>query len=248
MKMIPVIKENVKSLFFDFSLPIVVIVILLLNLYIGISQKIFTEPPTPFPYWMMYFFDSIILVLYSGYIGTKFFANEFDKNTMITLIATPLGKKGVYAGKIIADFAIIVLLAILVFLQVVIFFMVWGPVPYLFLYWYGLFTLTLLVSMLFSSFLAVIVGCIIKKTGLTLLTVSIYTIFSFFSLAFMPLSDYIVDNRIMYTLIFPSLGIWYMHLSISYYAIIYPTVTILGAFSTLLMFLTSYWVFMGVRV
>jgi len=248
MNVSPVIKENIRSLFLDFSLPSVITLVLLLNFYIAINNKIFTEPPTPFPFWFMYFFDVIALILYAGYIGTKFFAREFDKNTMITLIVTPLGKRGVYIGKLLAGIFIIGLISLLVFLQTVFFFMVWGPVPYLFLYWYGVFTVVLFISMLFSFFLTIIVGSLIKKTGLTLLSVSLYTIFSFFAVAFMPINDYIVDNRMAYVLIFPGLELWYMHLSISYYAVIYPVWALIGTLSTLLMGFASYWVFLGVKV
>ncbi len=248
MKVSPVIKENIRSLFLDFSLPSVITLTLLLNFSIAINNKIFTEPPKPFPFWFMYFFDVIALTLYAGYMGSKFFAREFDKNTMITLIATPLGKRGVYTGKLLAGVVIISLISLLVFLQSVFFFMVWGPVPYLFLCWYGAFTITLFITMLFSFFLTIIAGSLIKKTGLTLLSISLYTIFSFFVIAFMPINDYIVDNRMAYILIFPGQGIWYMHLSISYYAVIYPTSMLLGALSTLFMGITSYWIFMGVKV
>ncbi len=82
MKNTAVIEENIKSLFFDFSLVAVLSLLLLINLFIALTQNIFKEPPTPFPYWLMYFFDSLILIVYGGYVGTKFFAREFDKKTI----------------------------------------------------------------------------------------------------------------------------------------------------------------------
>ncbi len=243
-----VVKENIKFLFLDFSLPLAVTSIFLLNMLIALEENLFIDLSTPFPFWLMYTFDTIILILYGGYIGTKFFAREYDKNTMITLIVTPAGKKGIYVGKAIAGIGVIVLISALVFLQSITFFSVCRAIPYLFLYWYGLFTIVVILSMLFSFFLAIIISCIIKKTGLSLLVVSVYTVFSFFALAFMPVENYIIDNRIAYTLLFPSLGIWYMHLSISYYAVIYPLSLLFSFISTLMLGITSYWVFMGVKL
>ncbi len=248
MKNTAVIEENIKSLFFDFSLAAVLSLLLLINLFIALTQNIFKEPPTPFPYWLMYFFDSLILIVYGGYVGTKLFAREFDKKTITALIVSPLGKKGVYIGKIIAGIIVIIIISASILIQAIAFYMVWGPIPYLFLYWYGYFSAILIFSYLFAFFLSITVGSLIKRTSISLLISSVYSLFSFFILIFMPVEDYVIDQRFFYSVFFPSLVLWYEHLSISGYATLQPGLIGMGALGTVFMCVISYFVFMGVRV
>ena len=247
MKTYPVIIENIKSLFFDISLPIIVSLSLILNLFIAFFYHIFDEPPTEYPFWFMIFFDSMLFMIYGGYVGTKYFAWEFDKNTIIPLILTPIGKNRVYAGKIIALITVGVIISSIVFLQIILFLARWCFAPLIFLYWYGFYSLLLLFSVLFSMFIAVSFGVLIKRTGLTLLISSTYLIFSFFTIGFAPM-EYVVDSRIFYTSIFPILGIWYTHLSLTYYAL-FPLLVLYLSFSGMLFVLAiSYLLYKGVRL
>ena len=247
MKAYPIIRESVRSSILDFSFPLVAILLLIVNIVIGVENKIFTETPTPYPFWLIFFFDSFIFMIYGGYLGTKYFAREFDKNTMISLVVTPAGRNGVYVGKLVGGLIVIGTLSLIVFFQILAFLGVWGDIAYLLWYWYGMHTLVLFISSLYIMLLAIAIGVLVKKTGATLLVSSFYVILSLFILAFMPMR-YAVDDRVYYSIFFPNLGIWYLKLSISSYAIVYSFPILLGAIGALFIALISFFLFKGVRL
>ena len=241
-----IIREHLRSVFLDFSFTTLVISLLLLNEAIMLKFNFFEDSVYFYTIWFIFFFNGLALTAYGGYIGSKFFAKEFENNIFVSLIVTPLKRFGVFMGKSIAAVLVGMIVVLIIFLQVIFSMLYYGAVPYLFIYWCSVYAYLAFLSYLFSFFLAVSVGVLIRKNGLTMLLSSIYTIASFFVLAFVPM-NYVMDSRFYYSLFFPMIGTWYSHLLIEFYAILYNIIYIIPTVGVLWIFVVSLLLFRGVK-
>ncbi len=242
-----IIREHLRSVFFDYSFTTLIIFLLLLNEAILLKFNFFGDGIDFYTLWVIFLFNGLALTAYGGYVGSKFFAKEFENNILVSLIVTPLKRFGVFMGKTIATVLIGFLSVLIIFLQVILSLLYYGTVPYLFIYWSSVYAYLAFLSYMFSFFLTVSVGVLTRKNGLTMLLSSIYTITSFFVLAFLPM-NYIIDNRFYYSLFFPMIGIWYSHLLIDFYAVISNIVYIVPTVGVLWILLLSFLLFKGVKM
>ena len=240
------IREHLRSVLLDYSFATLSIFLMMLNEVILFETKFFEEQNINVM-WLIFLFNGLALTAYGGYLGSKFFAREFENNVIVSLIVTPLKRLGVFIGKSMAAVLIGVMIALVIFLQMIFSLLYYGAVPFLFFYWIGVYGYLAFLSYLFSFFLAVSLGIFIRKNGLTMLVSSIYTISSFFIFAFLP-TDYVMDSRIYYSLFFPMVGVWYEHLMIEFYSVLYPMVYVIPTIGVLWIFAISLLLFRGVKL
>ncbi len=247
MKMTVFWKE-VKSVFSDYSVPIVVAVMFVVNYFVYMYNNVPEFGEDRFTLWESFMFDTLVIIAYAGFLGNKLFTREIEKKTLPVLLITPIGRRGVYFQKILSGMFIVGVLSLLLFFQPLFTFIQLGTVSYLFIYWSALFTIILFLAGLFSMFLSISTGVLIKKSTYTMLISSVYVIVSFFMLVAVPMVYDLSGRVYLLTVVFPFISNRYVFLAISAVGIAPVSMILLPFLGVLWMWIMSYLLYMGVRL
>lgn len=236
-----VIHHSIRSSILDYSLPIVVIIILILNFVSFYTSNLFeTTPEDPISFSTIItgvsFTGALIFILYGGYLGSKFYSKEFEDETIHSLFMLPSGRTVVYTGKLIAGFSLLSLVTIVTYIQTYFSLRTWGDISLLTMTWGFNFIFMAFICGLFVFLLSIIVSIVTKKVLSTMLFVLAYTIFTF-AMGFFEADKLVYDVKTYLMLIaFPFRALTYMDYCIIHHCIIDYTliyVPLLGVAITL---------------
>jgi len=246
-----IIKKSIFTVFLDRSFFIVLSLIVLINsasLYF--YEVIFTEQfhhSFQEPFLLSSISSSILLMIYGGYLGNKFFIKEIEEKRMESLFMIPGGRDQVYFGKTLASVIILAIISLISFVNIYLSLSHWGILSSLTISRTAIYILSAFYASLFTFFISIIIGLSSKKSNFSILFTTIYIVISFFvaSVIFFP-----EESLSIYTLvlIFPFLNVRYSGLFIREVGGLPNIFVLLPLISILIAFVVSHFKFRGVRL
>lgn len=179
-----IMKKTIKTAVLDNSFLMILLILLSINavsLYYYESVLIeglhhsFKEP-----FFMISLSSSILLMIYGGYLGTKFFVRELEEKRMSSLFMLPEGRDPIYFGKICAGLFILGTITVLSFIQIYLSLNYWGSISLLTVLRISGYLISIFLASIFVFFISIIIGISTKKSMGSMLFSMVFVVFSFF--------------------------------------------------------------------
>ncbi len=244
-------KKSIQTIIMDYSFLVILSLVVCLNITSFMYYDTFLTDKFNHsfqnPLLLTSVSSSIILMIYGGYLGNKFFAEEIERKRMPTLLMIPDGKNPVYFGKILAGLFVLISITFLSFLHIYLSFHYWGTI--------SLLTVTRIFSYLISSFLAstfvfflsVVIGLSTKKSMASMLFTTVYVVGSFFATRLVRYAETGI-NAYTKVIVFPFLNIRFCELFILKYGNLPSVLLLIPLVSIFWSFIISYILFRGVKL
>ncbi len=203
------LKKSIQNIVYDLSFLIMIIITFGVNYWVFDRADLFQDGMRSTIAYQSYTLLAVIIMIYSGYIGAKFFAREFDKKTISALFVEKSNRTSVYFGKALSGVGIVGFLHLISFLHIYFAFLYYGKVSQLMAVWIFKYTIISLIACLVIFFLSVNLSILFKKELPTILVTSIWSVISFFSMIFIPEFPEFGDRMYVLVLLFPFSAIQY---------------------------------------
>ncbi|GEM_PF-4536030 len=212
-----ILAKTVQTTFLDYSLPIVVILMISVNIYsLWRSEVIYQGDPSGIIYEPIYwsaFFAVLVVMGYGAYLGAKLFASDIDSGRIYPLMMIPGGRRTLLFGKISAGIVILALLSVVYPVHILLSLSYWGTISYLTIQRTMIYSLLIFSAGLFLFSFTTTFSLLSRKVLPTILFSSIYIISMFFATQFIESAE-----RSLGTLVtvgsFPILSVMYHNLFI----------------------------------
>ncbi len=243
--------RSVKNVLIDYSYLTLITIVICVNFASFLHyDAIFTENlrhSFKEPIFLSGLSFSLILMVYGGYLGNKFFTKEIEENRLSSLLMIPDGKTPVYFGKVLGGSLILASLTLFSFLNIYISIHYWGSISYLtisriYTYLFSAFT-----ASLFVFFMSIIIGLSTKKSIGSMLFTTVYVVLSFFLAQLVQFPEKGVN---IYTtvMVIPFLNIRYSSLFIEEFGELPSLFLYVPIISIIWALIVSYILFRGVKI
>lgn len=248
LKSFYVFEQSIMSVILDYSLLAVMGVLISINIWTFHKYGFFKNDPSIFTVYAASIFIYFVIMVYSGYLGSKLFAVEFEKNTIQNLFMISDGRSITYIGKLSAGIFLIVLINLTMFSQFFLSFSNWGNISLFITDWLFHFFIIGVVISLFVFAWSTLISLISKRSIFPILAISIYTVLSFFTSSFIP--ETLIENNNMYILsvLFPYSGIRYGYLYFSQLGEMNYKILGLPILLTIILFISSFMIMKKVKL
>ncbi len=177
-------KISIKTTFMDYSFPVLVFFMIIINLYSLLHfDIIYSSYEVGVRYEPIFFsslFSSYLVVAYGGYLGSKFFAKDIENGRMNTLFLIPDGRKPVLFGKILAGIVVLGALSLVYPAHMFLSLSYWGTISQLTIHRLISFSILMFLAGVFLFLCTVVIGTFLQKVMPTMLFTSAYLILTFF--------------------------------------------------------------------
>ncbi len=234
-----IFKQAIKDEVQDHSLFLLVLIIFGISIACGDVFDLFTKGDF-FAIFIGFIFSYMILMIYSGYLGSKLFGSEFEAKTIQNLFMLNDGKKVTFIGKILAGIFLIAFINLIILGQSIILYHYWGKVSWYKIMWISNYVLLGFIVCLFVFSLSIFISIVSKKKTLPMLATSIYAVVSFFSMTAIP-RPLVEDNlRYIVSILFPYAIFFYADMYHQYLGEMYNLLLVFPIFLTFFFIIVSY--------
>ncbi len=183
-----VTKRSIKTIFLDYSFPIVIILMVMVNLIaLWHYDIIYSKNEIGITYDSIYltsFFASLLVMAYGGYLGNKFFAKDIESRRIHPFLLIPDGKKPLLLGKILAGSLVLVILSMIYTVHMSISLTYWGPISYLTIQRLLIYSVLMFLAALLLYSVVTIISVLSKNVMATVLFLLSYLVMAFFLIQF----------------------------------------------------------------
>ncbi len=245
-----IMKKSVKTTFMDYSFPILVFFMIIINLYSLLHfEIIYTSYEVGVknePIFFSSVFSSYLVVAYGGYLGSKYFAKDIENGRMNNFFLIPDGIKPVLFGKILAGMVVLGALSLVYSAHMFLSLSYWGTISQLTLHRLVNFSILMFLAGVFLFLCTVVIGTFLQKVMPTMLFTSSYLILAFF-LSFLIESAEESSDVLTNVFFFPILNIMHNIAFIDEYGKLPLIFFLIPLLSIVLMSIISYILIEGAR-